>query len=142
MLLWASCTTYHREHPSGPVRVLNGTGLIVWLVYRHFGGFGALFDHLATRFPEVLTYPALVGTLQPPTECSSPSVERTLPLVDFLVGQGRFLFVSALSIAIAARATTSLALYFLGAQLSEEPLRQVVKRQFERSKLLFRPDLD
>jgi solute:Na+ symporter, SSS family len=34
-----------------------GTGLLVWLVYRHFGGFGALFDRLATRFPEVLTYP-------------------------------------------------------------------------------------
>ena len=26
--------------------------------------------------------------------------------------------------------------------MSEEPLRRVVKRQFERSKLLFRPDLD
>jgi membrane protein DedA with SNARE-associated domain len=51
------------------------------------------------------------------------------------------LFVPALSIAIAARATTSLALYFLGAQMSEKRLRRFVKRRFEQSKLLFRSDL-
>jgi membrane protein DedA with SNARE-associated domain len=51
------------------------------------------------------------------------------------------LFVPALSIATAARATTSLALYFLGAQMSEKRLRRFVKRRFERPKLSFRSDL-
>src|SRR5215217_5743124 len=71
-----------------------------------------------------------------------PPTELTLPLVGFLVGQGRFSFVPALSIAIAARASTSLALYFLGAQMSEERLRRLVRRRFGRSKLWLRSDLD
>ena len=71
-----------------------------------------------------------------------PPTELTLPLVGFLVGQGRFSFVPALSTAIAARATTSLLLYFLGAQMGEERLRQLVERPLERSKLLFSSDLD
>jgi SSS family solute:Na+ symporter len=34
-----------------------GTGLMIWMIYRHFGGFGELFRTLAAQFPETLTYP-------------------------------------------------------------------------------------
>lgn len=36
---------------------LIGTGLMLWMVYEYFDGFGTLFTRLATDYSEVLTYP-------------------------------------------------------------------------------------
>ncbi len=70
-----------------------------------------------------------------------PPTELTLPLVGFLVSQGRFSFIPALLTALAARMTASLILYYLGLWTSEARLRRLVKR-IERFRLLFRSDLD
>jgi membrane protein DedA with SNARE-associated domain len=67
--------------------------------------------------------------------------ELTLPLIGFLVGQGRFSFIPALLTALAARVTASLILYYLGLWISEARLRQLVKR-IERFRLLFSSDFD
>ena len=70
-----------------------------------------------------------------------PPTELTLPLVGFLVGEGRFSFIPALSAALAARVIASLILYYLGHWTSEERLRRLVK-SIERFRLLSRSDLD
>lgn len=67
--------------------------------------------------------------------------ELTLPLIGFLIGQGRFSFIPALLTALAARVTASLILYYLGLWISKERLRRLVK-SIERFRLLFRSDLD
>jgi membrane protein DedA with SNARE-associated domain len=69
-----------------------------------------------------------------------PPTELTLPLVGFLVGQGRFSFIPALTAALVARVMASLILYYLGLGTSEVRLRRIVKR-IERFRLLFRSDL-
>ncbi len=72
---------------------------------------------------------------------SFPPTELTLPLVGFLVGEGRFSFIPALSAALAARVVASLILYYLGLWTSEERWRRLVK-SIERFRLLFRSELD
>ena len=67
--------------------------------------------------------------------------ELTLPLIGFLVWQGRFSFILALFTALAARVMASLILYYLGLWISEERLRWLVKR-IERFGLLIGSDLD
>jgi membrane protein DedA with SNARE-associated domain len=67
--------------------------------------------------------------------------ELTLPLIGFLVWQGRFSFILALFTALAARVVASLILYYLGLWISEERLRRLVKR-IERFGLLIGSDLD
>jgi membrane protein DedA with SNARE-associated domain len=67
--------------------------------------------------------------------------ELTLPLLGFLVGQGRLSFFPVLLTATAARMTASLIMYEVGLRISEERLRRLVKR-LERSRLIFVSDLD
>ena len=67
--------------------------------------------------------------------------ELTLPLVGFLVGQGRLSFIPVLLTATAARVTTSLLLYTLGLRISGERLRRLIKR-FERFGFVFTSDVD
>jgi membrane protein DedA with SNARE-associated domain len=67
--------------------------------------------------------------------------ELTLPLLGFLVGQGRLSFIPVLLTATAARVAASLVLYALGLRIGEERLRRLVKR-FEHSRLLFVSDLE
>ena len=67
--------------------------------------------------------------------------ELTLPLVGFLVGQGRLSFIPVLLTATAARVTTSLLLYTLGLRISGERLRRQIKR-FERFGFVFTSDVD
>src|SRR5215207_684820 len=67
--------------------------------------------------------------------------ELTLPLIGFLVWQGRFSVIPALFTALAARVMASLILYYLGLWISEERLRWLVKR-IERFGLLIGSDLD
>ena len=70
-----------------------------------------------------------------------PPTELTLPLVGFLVGQGRFSFIPVLMAALAARVMASLTLYYLGLWASEDRLRRLVKR-IEWFRLLFVSDLN
>jgi membrane protein DedA with SNARE-associated domain len=67
--------------------------------------------------------------------------ELTLPLLGFLVGQGRLSFFPVLLTATAARMTASLIMYEVGLRISEERLRRLVKR-LERSRLIFVSDLE
>src|SRR4029453_246215 len=67
--------------------------------------------------------------------------ELTLPLLGFLVGQGRLSYFPVLLTATAARVSASLIMYEVGLRISEARLRRVVKR-FERSKLIFVSDLE
>jgi membrane protein DedA with SNARE-associated domain len=67
--------------------------------------------------------------------------ELTLPLVGFLVGQGRLSFIPVILTATAARVTTSLLLYTLGLRISGERLRRLIKR-FERFGFVFTSDVD
>src|ERR687885_2849888 len=57
-----------------------------------------------------------------------------LALAGFLVGQGRFSFVSVLVASTAGALAASLVLYLLGLWIGEENLYRLVKR-FERFKL-------
>jgi membrane protein DedA with SNARE-associated domain len=63
-----------------------------------------------------------------------------LALAGFLVGQGRFSFVSVLVASTAGALAASLVLYLLGLWIGEENLYRLVKR-FERFKLVFGSDL-
>ncbi len=67
--------------------------------------------------------------------------ELTLPLVGFLVGQGRLSFIPVILTATAARVTTSMLLYTLGLRISGERLRRLIKR-FERFGFVFTSDVD
>ena len=67
--------------------------------------------------------------------------ELTLPLVGFLVGQGRLSFIPVILTATAARVTTSMLLYTLGLRISGERLRRLIKR-FERFGFMFTSDVD
>jgi membrane protein DedA with SNARE-associated domain len=67
--------------------------------------------------------------------------ELTLPLLGFLVGQGRLSFVPVLLTATAARVSASLIFYALGLRIGAARLRRLIKR-VERTKLLFSSDLD
>src|SRR5215204_7068774 len=67
--------------------------------------------------------------------------ELTLPLLGFLVGQGRLSFFPVLLTATAARVCASLVMYQVGLRISEVRLRRLVKR-LERSRLVFVSDLE
>jgi membrane protein DedA with SNARE-associated domain len=67
--------------------------------------------------------------------------ELTLPLAGFLVGQGRFSFVSVLLVTTVAGVAVSVILYLLGFWIGEEPLRRFVRR-FGRFVFLEESDLD
>ena len=67
--------------------------------------------------------------------------ELTLPLLGFLMGNGRLSFVPVLLTATAARVCASLILYAVGLRLREARLQRVIRR-FERSKLLFVSDVE
>src|ERR671913_366830 len=62
--------------------------------------------------------------------------ELTLPLVGFLIGNGRLSLVPVLLTATAARVCAALVMYAVGFRLREARLRRVIKH-FERSKLMF-----
>ena len=67
--------------------------------------------------------------------------QLTLALAGFLVGQGRFSLVAVMGASTAGAVAASLALYFPGLWIGEEPLRRLVER-LERFKLVFVSDLD
>jgi len=67
--------------------------------------------------------------------------ELTLPLLGFLVGQGRLSVFPVLLTATAARVSASLIMYEVGLRISEVRLRRLVKR-LERSRLVFVSDLE
>lgn len=67
--------------------------------------------------------------------------QLTLALAGFLVGQGRFSLVAVMGASTAGAVAASLALYFPGRWMGEEPLRQLVK-WLERYKLVFASDLE
>lgn len=67
--------------------------------------------------------------------------ELTLPLLGFLVGEGRLSFVPVLLTATAARVGASLLFYAFGLRFGEVGLRRLIKR-IERTNLLFESDLN
>src|SRR5829696_3710762 len=67
--------------------------------------------------------------------------ELTLPLLGFLVGQGRLSVFPVLLTATAARVSASLIMYEVGLRITEVRLRRLVKR-LERSRLVFVSDLE
>jgi membrane protein DedA with SNARE-associated domain len=67
--------------------------------------------------------------------------ELTLPLLGFLVGQGRLSVFPVLLTATAARVSASLIMYEVGLRISEVRLRRLVKR-LERSRLVLVSDLE
>jgi len=64
-----------------------------------------------------------------------------LTLAGFLIGQGRFSFISVLAASTAGAVAAALVLYLLGFWIGEDNLRRLVKR-CERFKLVFVSDLD
>jgi membrane protein DedA with SNARE-associated domain len=67
--------------------------------------------------------------------------QLVLPLAGFLVGQGRFSFIPVLLWATAGGVAASIALYFPGLWMGEDPLRRFVKR-FGRYVFVYESDLD
>ena len=67
--------------------------------------------------------------------------QLTLALAGFLGGQGRFSLVAVMGASTAGAVAASLALYFPGLWIGEEPLRRLVGR-VERFKLVCVSDLD
>lgn len=67
--------------------------------------------------------------------------QLTLPLAGFLVGQGRFTFLSVMGWSTAAAVLVSLIFYFVGSWIGEESLRRFVGR-FGRFVFVGEKDLD
>jgi membrane protein DedA with SNARE-associated domain len=67
--------------------------------------------------------------------------ELTLPLIGFLVGQGRLSFVPVVATAAAARVVAALVFYALGSRIGEARLRRLIVRA-EKTKLVYGSDLD
>jgi membrane protein DedA with SNARE-associated domain len=78
----------------------------------------------------------LMGSLYLPVP-----TELTLPLLGFLVGQGRLTFVPVVLTATAARVCAALVFYALGLRIGEARLRRLIGRA-ERTKLVYGSDLD